>query len=128
MQREVIRPANAPASPILSPAVKYGNLVFTSGMVGRNPETGQLVSSDIREQSRQTLENIKTALEQAGTSMDFVLKASCFVANIEDRPAFNEVYQEFFTSDPPVRTCVQAGRLGEGVLIEVDVVAGVPDQ
>ena len=127
MQKEVIRPDEGAANPILSPAIKYGNLVFTSGMIGRDPKTGQTVDGGIKEQSRQTLENIKAALEAAGTSLDNVLKASCFVANLDDRPAFNEVYQQYFPSDPPVRTCVQAGRLGEGILVEVDVIAGIPD-
>ncbi len=127
MRKEVIKLDGAGANPILSPAIKYRDLVFTAGMIGRDPKTGQLVPGGIREQSQQTLENIKTALEAAGTSLDNVLKASCFVANLDDRPAFNEVYQQYFRSDPPVRTCVQAGRLGDGVLVEVDVIAGTSE-
>lgn len=126
MSREIVQVGESGGSPMLSPAIKYGNLVFTSGMVGRDPSTGELAEG-IENQSRNTLENLKAALEAAGTSMDQVLKASCFVANIDDRPAFNEVYKGYFPNDPPVRTCVQAARLGEGVLIEVDVIAGVPD-
>ena len=125
-KKEIVRPEGAKPNPVLSPAVRYGNLVFTAGMVGTDPATGQLAEG-IEEQSRLTLENLKAALEAAGTSMDNVLKASCFVADINDRPRFNEVYVKYFTSDPPVRTCVEAGNLGPGVLIEVDVVAGMPE-
>lgn len=126
MRKEVIHPATAPKSPVLSPGIKYGNLVFTSGNVGRDPQSGQLVPGGIKEQSRQTLENIKAILEEAGTSMDNVVKATCYVVDLNDRPAFNEVYQEYFQSDLPVRTCVQVAFLGDEVLLEVDVVAGMP--
>lgn len=125
MSREVIRPSGASKNPVLSPAITYGNLVFTAGTVGRNPETGE-VPADITGQSRQLLENIKSVLEAAGTSMDQVLKASCFVTDLADRPAFNEVYQQYFPNDPPVRTCVAAAGLSEGILVEVDVIAGMP--
>lgn len=125
-KKEVIYPEGTGPGGILSPVVKYGNLVYTAGMVGRDAKTGDM-PSDIEGQSRNTLENIKAALEAAGTTLDMVLKASCFVADLDDRPAFNEVYKTYFPNDPPVRTCVQAGSLGPGVLVEVDVVAGMPD-
>ena len=112
-------------SPVLSPAIRYGNLIFTSGMVGHDPTTGKLVDGGIREQTRQTLENLKHALESAGSSLDCVLKANCFVAMMEDKNAFNEVYCEYFPSEPPVRTCTEAGKLGEGILVEIDLIAGV---
>ncbi|MHB1005487.1 MAG: RidA family protein [Chloroflexota bacterium] len=82
---------------------------------------------NIKEQSRLTLETIKAALEAAGSSMDNVLKVLALVADINDRPAFNEVYKSYFPNNPPARTCVQAGKLGEGVLVEVECVACIPD-
>jgi 2-iminobutanoate/2-iminopropanoate deaminase len=124
MKKEVIHPDESSKGSILSPAVKYGNLVFTSGMVGRDPKTGE-IGDDIQSQARVTLDNIKAALEAAGSSLDQVLKVTGFLANLDDRPAFNEVYKTYFTTDPPVRTCIQGGRLGDGILVEVDVVAGV---
>jgi 2-iminobutanoate/2-iminopropanoate deaminase len=127
MQREIIRPAGSAANPVLSPAVRFGNLVFTSGMVGRDPATGAMAGGDIASQARQTMRNLQAALETAGTSFDHALKVTAFVADLDDRPAFNEVYQEFFTADPPARTCIQGGRLGEGVLVEVEVVAAIPE-
>ncbi len=127
MKREIIRPEGAPSNPILSPAARFGNLVFTAGMVGTDPATGQLAGDDVQSQGRQTMRNLQATLEAAGTSLEHALKVTAFVAELEDRPAFNEVYVEFFEGDPPPRTCVQAGRLGEGILVEVEVVAGIPE-
>lgn len=84
MQKQVIRPEGAGSNPILSPGMRYGNLVFTAGQVAHNPKTGKMVEGGIAEQARQTLENVKAVLEAAGTTMDHVLKASCFIANLED--------------------------------------------
>jgi 2-iminobutanoate/2-iminopropanoate deaminase len=86
------------------------------------------MSSDIREQSRQTLRNIEGALTTAGTSLEHVVKVTGFLANLDDKDAFNEVYLEFFPSDPPARTCIQGGRLGDGILVEVEAVAGIPER
>ena len=127
MQREIIRPEESTHNPVLVPAVKFGNLVYTSGMVGRDPTTGELAGSDIRSQGRQTMRNLQAALDAAGTSLDHALKVTAFVADLEERPAFNEVYLEFFSGDPPARTCIQGGALGAGVLVEVEVDAGIPD-
>jgi 2-iminobutanoate/2-iminopropanoate deaminase len=85
-----------------------------------------MVGDDIHSQGRQTMVNLQVTLEAAGTSLDNALKVTAFVADLADRPAFNEVYCEFFTGDPPARTCIQGGSLGDGVLVEVEVVAGIP--
>jgi 2-iminobutanoate/2-iminopropanoate deaminase len=127
MNREIIRSGKVPSNPVLSPAVRFGNLVYTAGMAGRDVATGQLTSDEIQGQARQTLKNITAVLEAAGASLHDVLKATCFLQNLDDRPAFDDVYREFFAVDPPSRTCIQAGRLGPGVLVEVEVVAGISD-
>ncbi|MCA9878929.1 MAG: RidA family protein [Thermomicrobiales bacterium] len=126
MHREIIRPAGFTANPVLAPAARFGNVVYTAGMVGHDPATGRMAGDDIRAQARQTMTNLQAALEAAGTSLDNALKVTAFVADLADRPAFNEVYLEFFASEPPPRTCIQGGYLGEGVLVEVEVVAGIP--
>jgi 2-iminobutanoate/2-iminopropanoate deaminase len=96
-------------------------------MIGRDPATGEMAGRDIRSQARQTMRNLQAALEAAGTSLDQALKVTAFVADLDERPAFNEVYREFFQMEPPARTCIQGGRLGDGVLVEVEVVAGIPE-
>lgn len=127
MQREIIRPSGSKHNPILSPGARFGNLVFTQGMVGTNPATGQLAGDDIASQGRQTMRNLQAVLEAAGTSLEHALKVTAFVADLDDRPGFNDVYKEFFQGDPPPRTCIQGGRLGPGILVEVEVIAGVPE-
>jgi len=119
-KREVF---NSQPGGIVTPSVRFGNLVFTSGLVGR--DAGGKLPPDLCEQARLTLTQMQELLSTSGTSMENVLQVSVFLANIEDRPAFNEVYKTFFSSTPPARTCVEAGRLGEGVLVEVACIAGV---
>ena len=126
VQREIIRPEGFARNPVLVPAVRFGTLVYTAGMVGHDPATGQMVGDDIKSQGRQTMANLQAALAAAGTSLDNALKVTAFVADLADRPAFNEVYLEFFNGEPPARTCIQGGSLGAGVLVEVEVVACVP--
>ncbi len=127
MQREIIRPEGFTDHGILTPVARFGNLVYTAGMVGHDPATLEMAGDDIRSQGRQTMQNLQAALQAAGTSLDNALKVTAFVADLADRPAFNEVYREFFTGDPPPRTCIQGGFLGDGVLVEVEVVAAIPD-
>ncbi|MCA9878329.1 MAG: RidA family protein [Thermomicrobiales bacterium] len=124
--KENIRPDGTSANPFLSPAVRFGNLLFTSGIVGRDPATGEL-GVGIEAQSRLTLRNIDAALTAAGTSREHVLKVTGFLASLDDKDAFNAVYREFFPSEPPARTCIQGGRLGDGILVEVEAIVGIPD-
>lgn len=127
MQREIIRLPGSKVNPVLSPAARFGNLVFTQGMVGTDPATGTLAGEDIASQGRQTMQNLQAILEAAGTSLDNTLKVTAFVADLDDRTGFNEVYVEFFQGEPPPRTCIQGGKLGPGILVEVEVVACIPD-
>ena len=127
-KKEIIRTSRVPQPTApLSQATRFGNLVFVSGSVGRSPETGELPEGGIKEQARQTLENIKSVLEEAGTSLDNVLKVTCYLKDLADRPGFNEVYGSYFPKDPPARTAFQAGGLGSGVLVEIETIACIPD-
>ncbi len=106
-------------------AVRVGNLVFTAGQIPLDPATGQLVGGGIREQTQRVLENLKAILEAAGTSLDRVVRTTCFLANLDDFPAFNEVYGQYFGDNPPPRSTVQVARLPAGALVEIDCIAVV---
>lgn len=124
MKRDVIRPAGVGPNPILSPGIRVGDLIWTAGHVGRNPETG-VTPEDIRGQTRETLLNLQRVLEAGGSSLSNVVKVNIYLADINDRPAVNEVYQEFFPTDPPGRTCIGGATFGPGILIEIEAVAVV---
>jgi 2-iminobutanoate/2-iminopropanoate deaminase len=126
-KKEVITPAgfSATATP-LSPGIKVGNTVYVSGQVGRHPTTGQM-GGDIREQTRNCLERIKVILEAAGTSLGNVVSATCWLSNRENFGAFNEVYASYFPTDKPARATVEANLMAQGALVEVMVIACIPD-
>ena len=105
-----------------SQAVKVNNLVFTSGQIAINPATGNVEATTIETQTQQVCENLKNVLEAAGTSIDKTVKTTCFLANMEDFAAFNEVYGKYFTCKP-ARSCVAAKQLPKDVLVEVEVIA-----
>lgn len=104
-----------------SQAVKTGNLLFTSGQIAINPATGNVEAETIEGQTKQVCENIKAIVEAAGASMDKVVKTVCFLADIADFGAFNEVYAEYFISKP-ARSCVAVKDLPKGVLCEVETI------
>jgi 2-iminobutanoate/2-iminopropanoate deaminase len=114
-----------PAGPY-SPGVRWDRLVFTAGQVGRDAGTGKPAEGGIRAQTRQVLLNLKAVLEAAGTDLAHVVKTTCFLTDINDFAAFNEVYAEFFPSAPPARSTVQAGLVGSYV-VEVEAIAVLPD-
>lgn len=125
-RKEVIAPAGFSASTTpLSPGIKVGNTVYVSGQVGRHPTTGQM-GADIREQTRNSLERIKAILEQAGTSLDNVVSATCWLTNRENFAAFNEVYASYFPTARPARATVEANLMGAGALVEIMVTAVLP--
>ena len=103
-------------------AVRTGNLVFTSGQIAINPETNSVDASDIKGQSEQVCKNLAEVLKAAGTSIELAVKTTCFLADMNDFAAFNEVYGKYFTSKP-ARSCVAVKTLPKGVLCEVEVVA-----
>ena len=105
-----------------SHGVKTGNLIFTTGQLGRDPQTGEL-ADDIGKQTRQALNNLKTLAESQGLTMDHVVRMTIYVANIEDVPHLNKVYfEEFFPVYRPARTCVEVSRIAKNALLELDAV------
>ena len=105
-----------------SQAMKVGNLVFTSGQIAIDPATGNVEASDIAGQAEQVCKNLCAVLDAAGTSIDKVVKTTCFLADMADFAAFNEVYGRYFVGKP-ARSCVAAKALPKGVLCEVEVIA-----
>ena len=105
-----------------SQAMITGNLVFTSGQIALSPETGDIMGSSISEQTEQVCKNIKALLEASGSSIGKVVKTVCFLADMGDFAAFNEVYAKYFTSKP-ARSTVAAKGLPRNVLVEVETIA-----
>ena len=105
-----------------SQATEVGNLIFTSGQIPLNPETGVLEGTDIKEQTHRVCKNLKAVLEASGTSLKKAVKTTCFLSNMDDFAKFNEVYAEYFT-EKPARSCVAVKELPKGALVEVEVIA-----
>ena len=105
-----------------SQAIVTGNLVFTSGQIPLDPETGVLVGKDIREQTERVCKNLSAVLTAAGSSLEKAVKTVCYLSNMEDFAAFNEVYAAFFTGKP-ARSCVAVKTQPKGALVEVEVIA-----
>ena len=125
-KKEIVQVSPAAPNQNLSPATKFGNLVFVSGQTGRHPVTGE-VGKDIREQTRNVLERIKQILTAAGTSMDNVLTATTYVTRRDDVPAYNEEYAKYFPTNKPARTTVTVASLNSAdLLIEITVAACIP--
>jgi len=106
-----------------SQAIKANGFVYLSGQVALEPKTGEMVGSDIRQQTERVLENIKGILEAAGVNLHHVVKTTVFLKDMNDFPAMNEVYALYFTSAPPARSTVQVSRLPKDSLVEIEVIA-----
>jgi len=120
---EKITTGNAPAAiGPYSQAVCTGNMVFTSGQIALDPETGVLVGDTTAEQTEQIMKNLSAVLAAAGCTFDNVVKTTCFVADMADFAEFNEVYGKYITSSP-ARSCIAAKTLPKGALAEVEVIA-----
>lgn len=124
MSKEIIATDKAPAAigPYVQ-ATKVANMVYTSGQIPLMPETMQLVEGDVKVQAEQVLINLSAILEAAGASLDTVVKTTCFLKDMNDFVAFNEVYAQFFKNTAPARSCVEVARLPKDVLIEVEAIA-----
>ena len=123
---KVISTTKAPAAiGPYSQAIQVANLVFTSGQIPIDPATGTFVEGGIKEQTRQSLTNVKTILEEAGLSMSQVVKTTVFMADMNDFTDMNAVYAEFFAEPYPARSAVAVKTLPKGALVEIEVMAEV---
>ena len=125
-KKEIIQVNLAAGNPNLSPATRFGDLVFVAGQTGRHPITGE-VGRDVREQTQYAIERIKMILETAGTSLDNVLTVLTHLTRREDLAAYNEEYAKFFPSNKPARTTVEVMLNAPELLVEITVTACNPD-
>jgi 2-iminobutanoate/2-iminopropanoate deaminase len=125
-KKEIIQVNLAAANPNLSPATRFGNLVFVAGQTGRHPMTGE-VGKDVREQTQYALQRVKIILETAGTSLDNVLTVLTHLTRREDLAAYNEEYAKFFPTNKPARTTVEVMLNAPELLVEITVTACIPD-
>lgn len=121
--KEIISTENAPgAIGPYSQAIKTGNLVFCSGQIPIDVKTGEFVSNDVAEQTRQVLKNLSAVLEAAGSSLNDVVKTTVFLADMNDFGAMNEIYAEYFGGNKPARATVQAARLPRDARVEIEAI------
>ena len=122
--KEIIQTEQAPkAIGPYSQAVRSNGLVFASGQIPIDPETGQFVSGGIAEQTEQVIKNLSRVLEAAGSGLNRVVKTTVFLADMEEFTAMNEVYGRFFSEEPPARATVEAARLPRDARVEIEAIA-----
>ena len=112
-----------PPNGLFTPAIVTGDLVFTSGQIGIDSKTGQLAEGGFEGQFQQVFKNLTAVLDASGSSIDHVVKATVFLADMNDYNTLNELYKKQFKGDPPARTTVQVARLPRDARIEIEVVA-----
>ncbi|NLJ99816.1 MAG: RidA family protein [Clostridia bacterium] len=125
MKKETVFAPDAPAAVgPYSHGVKWGNLLFVSGQIPADPETGE-VPENIEDQTHMAIKNVEAVLRAGGSSLDKVLKATVFITDMDNFGAINEVYAQYFKEDPPARLCVQVSRLPKDVDVEIEAIAAV---
>lgn len=124
--KEIIQTDRAPqAIGSYSQAIKSNGLVFTSGQIPTDPQTGQFVPGGIQEQTEQVLKNLAAVLEAAGSGLSRVIKTTVFLVDMDEFAAMNEVYARFFSAMPPARATVQAARLPRDARVEIEAIASL---
>lgn len=124
MTKQIIKPAkSAPALGPYNHAVRIGDLLFCAGQIPLDPASGNLVTGDIKAQTQQVLQNVKTILADQNLTFSNVVKSTVFMTNLADFAGMNEVYAQHFTSDFPARSTVQVAALPRGASVEIEVIA-----
>ncbi|MFH1863266.1 MAG: RidA family protein [bacterium] len=123
--RNIVKTDKAPPAigPYSQAVIAVGPLIFTAGQIPMHPETGVLVGTEIKAQTRQVLSNLQNVLEAAGSSQQNVVKCTVFLQSMEDFAGMNEVYAQFFSDSPPARSAVEVAKLPKGALVEIEAVA-----
>lgn len=126
MSKQIIKTSNAPAAiGPYSQAVKTGNLLFVSGQIPLDPETGNIVTGGIETETHRVMKNIAAILEAADYSFNHIIKTSIFLKSMDDFAKVNEVYASYFTADFPARETVEVSKLPKGVNVEISVIAAL---
>ncbi|MGH9372601.1 MAG: RidA family protein [Vicinamibacterales bacterium] len=125
MRQAVSTPAAPAAIGPYSQAIRTGSLLFVSGQIPLDPDTGAMVEGDVAAQTHRVFRNLAAILEAAGTSLDHVVRVGVFLADMNDFAAMNEVYGTYFTTPAPARATIQAARLPKDARIEIDVIAEI---
>ena len=121
---KIIQTKKAPAAVgAYSQGIVTNGFVYSSGQLPLVPETGELISDDIKKATKQSLENVKAIIEEGGSSVEKIVKVNIFLDDVNDFAAVNEVYAEFFGDHKPARSCVEVGKLPEGGLLEIEAIA-----
>ena len=124
MERQIIQTTDAPAAiGPYSQAIRAGGFLFVSGQIPIDPASGELVQGGIEAETRQVLNNVRAILEAADSSLEKVVKATIFIADVNQFGTINEIYAEYFKWEPPARACVEVARLPKDVQIEIEAVA-----
>lgn len=122
--REVINSKKAPAAiGPYSQAVKVNGFLFISGQLPMDPETMEIVDGDIQQQTKQSIENIKAILEEAGLNLNNVIKTTVFIKDMEDFSKINEVYGSYFNENKPARACIEVARIPKDAGVEIEAIA-----
>ena len=126
--KKIISTNHAPAAiGPYSQAIRYGNLLFVSGQIAIDPESGDLIEDDIEVQTKQVMENLQAIITAAGMTLQNVLKCSCFLKDMGDFVKFNAVYNSYFAESLPARETVEVGRLPKDVRVEVSAICGAEE-
>ncbi len=121
--KQAIYTEKAPKPGPYAQAIKHRNLVFVAGQTSEDPVTGKPIHDSVGQQTERILQHIQYILEAAGSGMDKVLKANVYISAMEHKPAMNEAYRKFFSSDPPARLTVAVAGIDDGLDVEIDVIA-----
>ena len=128
LNKKVVQSEKAPAAiGPYSAGMKLGNMVYTAGQIPVNRETGKVAEGGIAAEARQSLTNLKYVLEAAGSGLEYVVKTTCFLADMGEFAEFNAIYAEFFTDNPPARSTVAVKTLPLNVRVEIEAIAYIPE-